>query len=103
MELNNLILNEIIEYIKKQPLAKKYLSKNAWLSGSSTVVSPIMIFPSEMILQWESDNNRFNLFISRIITRFNNIFEDGYFWKSDGSCPSQIILKFKESASNGTS
>lgn len=59
-------INQFIDNFLKEPLTKKYLYNNTWLSGSSTYVSPIAIWKKEIVFQWGSDKNIFNKFIKRI-------------------------------------
>ena len=94
------MVHKFIEELKSEEMVKKNLYKFTWLSGSSTTVYPISIyyesFPtSEVVLQWDSDR-ACNKFINKIVQKFSNILKEGYFWKSDGSCPSTITFRLKE-------
>lgn len=92
MKNSDLLLQEI----KQDKLLQKYLYKYTWLSGSSTIVYPIMLYDnkiwSEITLQLDTDKNVFNKLIERYINNFNFI-EKIIFCKSDGSCPSRLIFK----------
>ena len=88
--------NNFIESFLKEKLAKKYLIKNCWLSGSSTEVYPITITEKSITFQWSSDRNIFNKFIDKIVKNNSDLFEYGSFWKSDGSCPSTITFYFRK-------
>ena len=96
--MNNIIRERIYKFIedfKKEKLAQKYLYKYTWLSGSSTTVYPITIYEDSIEIQWESDKNIFGKFIDRIVNNNADLFSKGFFWKSDGSCPSTITFCFK--------
>ena len=87
-------INKFIEDFKKEKLVQKYLYKYTWLSGSSTTVYPITIWKDYIEIQWSSDKNIFKKFIDRIVNNNADMFTNGLFWKSDGSCPSNIKLYF---------
>lgn len=94
------MVHQFIEEIKKEEMVKKNLYEYTWLSGSSTTVYPITVwvesFPtSEVVFQWKSDR-QCNRFINKMVEKFKDIIEEGYFWKSDGSCPSTITFRLKE-------
>lgn len=94
------MVRKFIEELKEEEMVKKNLYKFTWLSGSSTTVYPISIyyesFPtSSVVLQWDNDN-RCTKFVNKIVKKYANILERGYFWKSDGSCPSTITFWLKE-------
>ena len=94
------MVHQFVEEIKKEEMVKKNLYEHTWLSGSSTTVYPISVyveaFPtSEVVFQWKSDR-QCNVFINKMVEKFKDILEEGYFWKSDGSCPSTITFRLKE-------
>ena len=94
------MVRKFVEELKAEEMVKKHLYKFTWLSGSSTTVYPISIyyesFPtSAVVLQWDSDE-RCTKFINKIVKKYSDILERGYFWKSDGSCPSTITFWLKE-------
>lgn len=91
-------IDKFIEDFKREKLTQKYLYKYTWLSGSSTTVYPITICEDSIEIQWKSDKNIFEKFINRIVKTNTDIFSKGFFWKSDGSCPSTITFCFKQSA-----
>ncbi|MBQ3543482.1 MAG: hypothetical protein IJA34_00595 [Lachnospiraceae bacterium] len=89
-----------IEEFKKEEMVKKNLYEYIWVSGSSTKVYPITIWiegaiTSDIVIQWKNDK-RCTKFINKIVKKYNDILEEGYFWKSDGSCPSTITFRLKE-------
>lgn len=90
------IIRKFIKEFKEEPIVRKNIYTNIWLSGSSTEVIPITVGQKEIVFQWKSDRNIFDKFINRIVKKYNDLFAYGYFWKSDGSCPSTITFKFKE-------
>lgn len=86
---------EMIDKIKKHPLCRKNLYKATWISGSQTVVYPIMIrhLPlqtMEITLQWNS-NRECPAFMNWIKENFENV-KSVLYWKSDGSCPNTITI-----------
>lgn len=87
---------EMINELRHDKLVSKHLYKYTWLSGCSTEVYPIMVHDeSEIVLQWDSDKNIFDKFIKRYIKKYNDVISDGWFCKSDGSCPSSIKFIIK--------
>ena len=89
-------IDKCIEDLKKEKLVQKYLYEYTRLSGSSTNVYPITIWKESIVLQWKSDKSIFDKFIQRVVDKNSDIFSDGLFWKSDGSCPSTITFYFKD-------
>ncbi len=89
-------IDKFIIGLENEKLVKKNLRKYSWLSGSSTQVSSITIWRDSVELQWNSDRRIFDKFIKRIMQKNEDLIAYGYFWKSDGSCPSKIVFKFTE-------
>ena len=89
-------IQQFINEFQMENLAKKYLHKWIWTSGSCTYVYPIMVWKDNITIQWDCDKRIFDKFINRIVKKYNDLFESGYFWKTDGSCPSTITFIFKE-------
>lgn len=96
-------VKQFIEEFQKEELVKKYLYEGTWTSGSSTTVYPIAIcvnsWKSEIVVQWNSDKRIFDKFINRTVEKHKDILARGHFWKSDGSCPSTITFRLKETFS----
>ena len=89
-------IRQFIDEFQMENLTKKYLYKGIWTSGSCTYVYPIMVWKHDIEIQWKSDKRIFDKFINRIVTKYNDLFESGYFWKTDGSCPSRIVFQFSQ-------
>lgn len=89
-------IDKFIEDFKKEKLVQKYLYDCTWISGCCTTVYPITICEDSIEIQWKSDKNIFEKFINRIVKNNIDIFSKGFFWKSDGSCPSVLIFCFHE-------
>lgn len=89
-------IQQFIDEFQMENLAKKYLYKGSWISGSCTEVHPIMVWKNDIEIQWDCDKRIFDKFINRIVEKYNDLFECGYFWKTDGSCPSTITFKFRD-------
>lgn len=85
---------QFIEEFKNEKIVKKNIYEYAWLSGSSTMVHPITIWRNDIEIQWKSNKDIFNRFIDRMVEKYSDLFECGYFWKTDGSCPSRIVFRF---------
>lgn len=85
-----------VEEIKKDPIVQKNLYEHVWLSGSSTEVYPIGIWASDVTFQWKSNKNIYDKFIKRTVEKYSDILSGGYFRKSDGSCPSEIVFLLRE-------
>lgn len=81
--------------LEEEKLIKKYLRKYTWLSGSSTIVSPITIYRDEIVFQLDNNRNVFNKLIDRVLKKYDFIKYMSY-WKSDGSCPNTLTIWFKE-------
>ena len=89
-------IKQFIDEFQMENLTKKYLYKRTWTSGSCTEVYPIMVWENDITIQWDCDKRIFDKFINRIVEKYNDLFEWGCFWKTDGSCPSTITFKFRE-------
>lgn len=89
-------VSQFIEEIQSEKIVQKNLCNRTWLSGSSTIVYPITVWKEEIVFQWESNKRIFDKFINRVVEKYSDLFEYGYFWKSDGSCPSTITFRLKK-------
>lgn len=88
-------VRKFVEDLQNEKLVRKYVYKNTWISGSSTTVYPFSINDREITMQWNSNKKIFNRFIRRIVKENSDLISDGYFWKSDGSCPSTVTFYFR--------
>ena len=88
-------INSIIEEITNDKMFSKYIKGDTWLSGSSTTVYPITIseVSKQIVFQLNTDKGIFNKFIERTCKKYDKL-KKGYFWKSDGSCPSTITFYY---------
>lgn len=93
-------IREFTEDIANEKLCRKNLYGHTWLSGSSTEVYPITIWKSTIEIQWKGNKKVYDKFIDRMVQKYADLFEYGYFCKSDGSCPSNITFRFKQEISN---
>ena len=89
-------LSQFLIELQNEELVKKYIYNDTWLSGSSTSVYPIAVSQYEIVIQWKSSRRIFDKFIDRMAAKYKDLILYGYFWKSDGSCPSTITFKLKE-------
>lgn len=85
---------EILKIIESDNLIKKYLYKDHWMSGSSTVVYPITVYRATIEIQLLTYKNVFNKCIDRIVKASEGLLSDGLFSKGDGSCPPKLIFYF---------
>lgn len=83
-------INEIVSAIYSEKTLAKHIYKSTWLSGSSTTVYPIEIYERDVCIQLDTHKNVFKKCIEKIIANYPHLFNDGYFCKLDGSCPSEI-------------
>lgn len=82
-----------IEDLKKDSMVHKHLA-SGYISGSSTEVYPIMINMNKSVtLLWNTDRKLYDKWIARVV-QSHSLVDYGYFWKSDGSCPSRIVFVF---------
>lgn len=84
-------------YIKNDTAVKEHLLKYTWTSGSSTVVYPVEFdcAGNHIVLQWDSRNtNTAKHFIERM--KQTKCVSYAYFNKSDGSCPSVVVIGFDD-------
>ena len=94
---------KLIENWKDKNLKCHFCGETRSVKYEALTLYPISVwyesFPtSEVELQWKSDR-RCDKFINRIVEKHKEIIREGYFWKSDGSCPSTIIFKLREKIS----
>lgn len=89
-------INNIVQQVAKDKMFAKYIQSNTWLSGSSTTVYPIVIseVSKQIIFQLNTNKNVFKKFIERTCVK-HDMLTYGYFSKSDGSCPSEIVFYYK--------
>lgn len=92
----NAIQQRILNAIKQERIIAKYADQEPWESGSSTVVYPITLWVDRVKVQIDTKKNYFEKAIQRVIEKNQDLFEYGYFCKSDGSCPSFICFKYTE-------
>lgn len=96
MKFSDNKIKDIVKNIQNEKLVKKYIKQTYWVSGTSTYVYPIQVLKDRIVLQWNSDKKLFDKFITRFVEKHRNLLNSGYFWKSDGSCPSTITFYLKE-------
>ena len=89
--------DRIVSIIQNDPLIKKHICKYHWVSGGSTDVAPITCWKEsrQIIVQLKSRHNVFEKCISRIICKSSGIVSNGFFWKSDGTCPCTLTFVLK--------
>lgn len=93
-------MEDIINEIKNDKLIQKYLYQHIWTSGSSTLVYPVEIWRNkdetirEIIIQIDTKRDYFKKLIKRYEEKYKEI-EYSYFDKTDDSCPSRLVFKFK--------
>lgn len=92
-----MVIDSIVKEIREDRMFNKYILNHTWTSGSSTVVYPVMInhISKEVIFQINTDKKIFDKFILRVCNKYKSI-KSGYFWKSDGSCPSYVKFNYTD-------
>lgn len=85
-------IDRFLAGLKKDKVFQHNIEEHAWLSGAATTVYPITVGIKDITLQWKSDRQIFDKFIKRIETKNSDLIKYGYFYKSDGSCPSSIVF-----------
>lgn len=95
------IKDEIARDVYSACLSEKTIRKHVidytWLSGCSTNVSPIMMYSKDVEVHVDTHNSfYFRNAIKRVLSAYPHIFKNGYFCKSDGSCPSYIRFIYSD-------
>lgn len=91
------IVRDIYDACQSNNVIQKHTIDYTWTSGSSTEVYPIMVYPYDVEIQVDTNNSSyFNKAIKRILAVYPHLFKDGYFCKSDGSCPSYIRFLYSD-------
>ena len=91
------IARDIYDACQSNNVIQKHTIDYTWTSGSSTEVYPIMVYPYDVEIQVDTNNSSyFNKAIKRVLGVYPHLFKDGYFCKSDGSCPSYIRFKYSD-------
>lgn len=93
-------MEKILIDLQKDKLINKYLYQYKRLSGNNTTVYPISAKYknnkiNEIIIQINTQRNYFKKLIERYQNNYKNI-NYIYFTKNDGTCPSELVFKFKE-------
>ena len=86
------IQDQIVAAIKNEQVIAKHIDPQHWISGSSTLVYPITLWPEKVCIQMDTDHNYFEKAIKRVLDKNKDLFKNGWFWKSDGSCPNTITI-----------
>lgn len=87
------IAHDVFKAILSNKVIQRHIIDYEWLSGSSTSVYPITIHLRDVECQVDvNDKKRLEKSIWKIVKNNPDLFNDGYFCKSDGSCPSCIRL-----------
>ena len=98
------IVRSIYSTILGEETIHKHIIEYNWVSGSSTIVYPINIGITDVEVQMDSGNrNYYNKAIQRLVAHNPHIFKNGYFCKTDGSCPSFIRLVYSDEFLQGIS
>lgn len=91
------IARDIYDACQSNNVIQKHTIDYTWTSGSSTEVYPIMVYPCDVEIQVDTNNSSyFNKAIKRVLRVYPHLFKDGYFCKSDGSCPSYIHFSYSD-------
>lgn len=91
------IAREIYAVCLSDKIIQKHIIDYTWISGGSTNVYPIMIYPYDVEIQVDVCNGfYFNGAIRRVLSAYPHLFKNGYFCKGDGSCPSYIRFVYAD-------
>lgn len=93
-------IGQIAQEISSFPYIRDRMKKDNWLSGSSTTVHPVEAYldnngTGNITIQLDVDKNTFDHIIELFVNHYPEI-TDGWFSKSDGSCPNSLYFKYKE-------
>lgn len=93
-------IEQIAQEISSFPYIRDRMKKDNWLSGSSTTVHPVEAYldnngTGNITIQLDVDKNTFDHIIELFVNHYPEI-TDGWFSKSDGSCPNSLYFKYKE-------
>lgn len=83
---------ELVDYLQTQSVFKHNIYKYSWQVGSHSF-APVCVWEDRITCNMATRKQVFNKLIERVKQRFE--LEYAIFWKGDGSCPSQLIFKFK--------
>ena len=95
------IQDQIVAAIKNEQVIAKHIDHHHWISGSSTVVYPITLWERSVCIQLNTNRNYFEKAIKRVLDKNKDLFKGGWFWKSDGSCPSELTLIYTPETAEG--
>lgn len=91
------IVRSIYSAILEEDAIHKHIIDYTFVTNSSRIVHPINIGMTDVEVQMDSGNrNYYNKAIQRLVVHNSHIFKNGYFCKSDGSCPSFIRLEYSD-------
>ena len=98
-EITKEVAEKIVEEVEKSDFFLKFGSTDTWVSGSSTIVYPIMVWKNEIEIQLKSLKSykgraaTFRRLIKRLQKSYPTI--TGTFVKYDGSCRDTYSIYFK--------
>lgn len=96
-QIKDPIAKDVYVAILTNKTIKKHTINYTFFSGCSTEVYPIDLCLNDVEVY--VDTNKGHLFekaIQKVVTDNPQLFKDGYFCKSDGSCHSFIRLKYSD-------
>ena len=89
--IKNPEVRQIVSAILEEKVIKKHVIDYSWTSGSVTNVEPIMVMSRCTEVQMDTQNKAYFVdAINRVLRKYPDIFKNGYFCKTDGSCPAYI-------------
>lgn len=89
--IKNPEVRQIVSAILEEKVIKEHVIDYSWASGCVTDVAPIMVMSRYTEVQMDTQNKaHFVDAINRVLRKYPNIFKNGYFCKTDGSCPAYI-------------
>ena len=86
---------EFLDYIANNTFVRKHYFPCTWISGEDTTVYPIEEWRDSLDIQWKN-NKPCDKWIDSVVKSNSDLIERGYFDKTDSSCPSCVIFKYKK-------
>lgn len=100
-KIDNIVVREIISAIISEKVIERHIISHTWFSGSVTEVYPFMVWKRNIDVYVDTNAKKhYQSAIDRVLAKYPNLFESGYFCKSDGSTPSYICFNYTEDTIN---
>ena len=96
--MHNRIAEKVVDLIREDRFISTAIEPHPWLSGSSTTVYPITVWPDGLIVVQlqDTDGRAVVAWKKRFIKEHADLIEDIRYVKNDGSCPKTISIKTRK-------